>query len=88
MRMLGSLVASLVLLAGCAGKEVAGTAAQIASLRAEVAELKAQSQFSRDYVDIANLQAIYGYYVDKSRWDPDVFVPPYHYPNPVTGKSR
>ncbi len=44
-------------------------AGQIAALRSEVAALKAQSQAATDWTSIANLQASYGYYVDKSRWD-------------------
>jgi hypothetical protein len=32
-------------------------------------ELRPQAQAAQDYVAIANLQASYGYYVDKSRWD-------------------
>jgi hypothetical protein len=42
-----------------------------------VAALTRQSQAASDYVDIANLQAAYGYYVDKARWDEaaDLFAP-------------
>lgn len=39
------------------------------SLRGELAPLRAQAQAATDYTSIANLQATYGYYVDKSRWD-------------------
>lgn len=42
---------------------------QLAGLRDEVAALRQQASLAQDYVDIANLQASYGYYVDKSRWD-------------------
>jgi len=42
---------------------------QVASLQGEVAPLRTQAQAANDYVAIANLQASYGYYVDKSRWD-------------------
>jgi len=38
------------------------------SLRGELAPLRAQAQAATDYTSIANLQATYGYYVDKSRW--------------------
>ncbi|WEK47826.1 MAG: nuclear transport factor 2 family protein [Candidatus Andeanibacterium colombiense] len=42
---------------------------EIAQLRAEVAALAARAQKAEDYVAICNLQAAYGYYVDKGRWD-------------------
>ena len=42
---------------------------EIAQLRAEVAALAAKAQQAEDYVAICNLQAAYGYYVDKGRWD-------------------
>jgi outer membrane murein-binding lipoprotein Lpp len=44
-------------------------AAELAALRAEVATLRQGAQAANDYVAIANLQASYGYYVDKMRWD-------------------
>jgi len=44
-------------------------AAEIRALRSELSALKAQSQAATDWTSIANLQASYGYYVDKSRWD-------------------
>jgi outer membrane murein-binding lipoprotein Lpp len=43
--------------------------ARLNELAAQVAELKQQAQAASDYVAVANLQASYGYYVDKSRWD-------------------
>jgi SnoaL-like domain len=52
---------------GCS--QSGGSAQELAALKAEVAALKLQSDRAHDYVDIANLQSIYGYYVDKSRWD-------------------
>jgi hypothetical protein len=42
---------------------------RVANTEAAVAALRVQAQAAQDYVDIANLQASYGYYVDKSRWD-------------------
>jgi len=42
---------------------------RIDALQAEIDDLKQTAGLSRDYVDIANLQATYGYYVDKSQWD-------------------
>ena len=41
----------------------------LAALRREVAALAAKAQRAEDYVAICNLQAAYGYYVDKGRWD-------------------
>lgn len=45
------------------------TADEVAALRSQVETLQQQAQAASDYVAIANLQAIYGYYVDKARWD-------------------
>lgn len=42
---------------------------EVDTLRQEMQTLRQQAQLARDYADIANLQASYGYYVDKSRWD-------------------
>ena len=42
---------------------------EVAALRQEVAELRAQARAATDYVAISNLQRIYGYYVDKGLWD-------------------
>lgn len=49
---------------------------EIAELRAELGRLRDQqealalrAQLAEDYVGVANLQAAYGYYVDKGRWD-------------------
>jgi hypothetical protein len=61
------MVAAGMLLVGCSGGS--GTQQQIAALQAEVAGLKQQAQRADDYIQLVNLQAIYGYYVDKSRWD-------------------
>jgi hypothetical protein len=47
----------------------AGTQSKLAELTAQVAQLQQQAQSANDYAAIANLQAAYGYYVDKSRWD-------------------
>jgi hypothetical protein len=56
------------LLAGCAQRDEA-MAQQLAALQSRVDALETQARAASDYVAIANLQAIYGYYVDKSRWD-------------------
>lgn len=42
---------------------------QVSALEQQNAALQQQARSATDYVDIANLQATYGYYVDKSRWD-------------------
>lgn len=42
---------------------------ELAELRSEVAGLAANARKADDYVEICNLQAAYGYYVDKGRWD-------------------
>ena len=46
-----------------------GTATEVAELKKQVALLQAQAQASADWTALANLQATYGYYVDKMRWD-------------------
>ncbi len=42
---------------------------EVAALRAEVTALRRQAQAASDWIAIANLQASYGYYVDKGLWD-------------------
>ncbi len=54
--------------AGCSGNDTE-VKTQLTALQAQVADLQHQAQRASDYISIANLQAIYGYYVDKSRWD-------------------
>ncbi len=50
---------------------------EIAALREEVAALRRKAEAATDYVAICNLQASYGYYVDKTLWDQaaDLFAP-------------
>lgn len=60
--------ATLLCLAGCSQRD-ASLRQELSALQSQVASLQQQSRLARDYIDIANLQAIYGYYVDKSRWD-------------------
>ena len=50
-------------------EEIAALAKEIASLRAELAEVKSAARTAQDYHAICNLQAAYGYYVDKGKWD-------------------
>ena len=61
-------VLALLGLAGCSQSGTSATQ-ELAALKADVAALKQQAGRAQDYIDIANLQAIYGFYVDKSRWD-------------------
>lgn len=49
--------------------DAAALAAELAALRAAVAGLRSQADAAQDYIAIANLQASYGYYVDKGLWD-------------------
>jgi hypothetical protein len=62
-------LAALLIGTGCTPAGSSDTAAQLAALQAQVATLQKQAQKADDYIAIANLQSIYGYYVDKSRWD-------------------
>jgi hypothetical protein len=72
----GAAILAAAMLAGCARGDDA-MAQQLAALQSRVEALETQARASSDYVAIANLQAIYGYYVDKSRWDDaaDLFAP-------------
>jgi hypothetical protein len=42
---------------------------EVKRLSGLVADLSRKAQAAEDYIAISNLQRIYGYYVDKSRWD-------------------
>ncbi len=57
------------LLAACATSGDRELSARLSKLETEVASLRQQAQSTADYAAIANLQAAYGFYVDKSRWD-------------------
>lgn len=50
-------------------QEIEELRAELAQLKAELAETSAAARKAIDYQDICNLQAAYGYYVDKGRWD-------------------
>ncbi|OYX65492.1 MAG: hypothetical protein B7Y88_08635 [Sphingomonadales bacterium 32-64-17] len=43
--------------------------AQLAALKQRQAELETEVQQARDFQSVQNLQAAYGYYVDKGLWD-------------------
>ncbi len=64
-RIMSALVA-VAALAACTDR---AAESRLAELTAQVAQLQQQAQAANDYVSVANLQAAYGYYVDKSRWD-------------------
>ena len=59
------------MLAGCSSGDsaTAGLAAEVSGLREQMAQLQLQAQAATDWTQVANLQATYGYYVDKMRWD-------------------
>jgi len=42
---------------------------EVAALRRELAEVRAQAKAATDYIALSNLQRQYGYYVDKGLWD-------------------
>jgi hypothetical protein len=46
-----------------------GIGGAIEELRAEIAGLKERAQRAEDHLAVMNLQAAYGYYVDKALWD-------------------
>jgi hypothetical protein len=49
--------------------EIERLTAEVAALRAELAQVAAKARQAEDYQAICNLQAAYGYYVDKGKWD-------------------
>lgn len=49
--------------------EIEALRAELAALRSDMAVLAARACKAEDYTEICNLQAAYGYYVDKGRWD-------------------
>jgi hypothetical protein len=50
-------------------KEIAALRREIAALRADHTALARRAQRAEDHLAILNLQAAYGYYVDKGLWD-------------------
>jgi len=50
-------------------EEIAALRRELAALRADHDQLAARAQRTEDYMRICNLQAAYGYYVDKGLWD-------------------
>jgi hypothetical protein len=49
--------------------ELASLREEMREMRAQMDALSARAQKAEAYADICNLQAAYGYYVDKGRWD-------------------
>jgi outer membrane murein-binding lipoprotein Lpp len=66
-----SAFAAVAVLGGCSSSSgpAADIAAEVATLKGQVAQLQQQAQAATDWTSVANLQATYGYYVDKMRWD-------------------
>src|SRR5262245_602187 len=62
------VTAAALYLTGCSQADPA-LRQELVSLQAQVKGLQQQADRADDYIAIANLQAIYGYYVDKSRWE-------------------
>ncbi|MDR2216414.1 MAG: nuclear transport factor 2 family protein [Nevskiaceae bacterium] len=70
-------LALVTLIAGCARQEAGLSAADILALKEQLAAAQTQAQRAEDWTQVANLQASYGFYVDKMRWDDvaDLFTP-------------
>ncbi len=70
-RIVGLVIAVAVMLAGAGWLLPTQRALQqqVQDLQTETTVLRQQAQAAGDYVSIANLQASYGFYVDKSHWD-------------------
>ena len=66
-----ALVGAVFMLSGCVQQSGpdAKVTAELATLQSQVAQLQAQAQAATDWTQVANLQATYGYYVDKMHWD-------------------
>ena len=67
-RHLGLAAAAAVCVAGCSRNDP-GIGQELSALQSQVADLQRRAGRADDYIAIANLQSIYGYYVDKSRWE-------------------
>jgi hypothetical protein len=66
-----ALVCAVFVLSACSPRQDSGAdvAAELTALKSQVAQLQNQAQAATDWTAVANLQATYGYYVDKMRWD-------------------
>ena len=63
------LIPAMLLQAGCSGDGDPQLRQELADLKGQVAELRAQARSSADVIAIENLQAAYGYYSDKALFD-------------------
>ena len=63
-----AVLSAALVLAACARQE-GPTAEQFTALQEQVSQLRQQAQVAEDWTQVANLQATYGFYVDKMRWD-------------------
>jgi hypothetical protein len=64
-----ALMTAAAALTACTATDDAGMREKVAALESQVASLQQRATRADDYIVVANLQAAYGYYVDKSRWD-------------------
>lgn len=62
-------VMACAVLGACGARDDGAAQARITALESQVSALSQRAERADDYIAIANLQAAYGYYVDKSRWD-------------------
>lgn len=71
------ILALAILNAGCARQEPGVSAAELTEMKGQLAAAQRLAQRADDWTQIANLQATYGFYVDKMRWDDaaDLFAP-------------
>jgi hypothetical protein len=69
LKILLPILALAILNAGCARQEPGVSAAELTEMKAQLAAAQRLAQRADDWTQIANLQATYGFYVDKMRWD-------------------
>jgi hypothetical protein len=69
LKILLPILALAILNAGCARQEPGVSAAELTDMKAQLAAAQRLAQRADDWTQIANLQATYGFYVDKMRWD-------------------
>lgn len=77
LKILLPILALAILNAGCARQEPGVSAAELTEMKGQLAAAQRLAQRADDWTQIANLQATYGFYVDKMRWDDaaDLFAP-------------
>jgi outer membrane murein-binding lipoprotein Lpp len=65
------LACAVFVVSGCVkqGGTDTNVTAELATLKSQVAQLQTQAQAATDWTQVENLQATYGYYVDKMHWD-------------------